>query len=163
MASFDIVSKVDAQSLDNAVNVTKKEILNRYDFRDSKSTIEWDKKNSVVHLTTENDMRLKAIEDVLLTRVVKQGLDGRCLDFSEEAAPSGNMIKKDLKVKEGVDKEMAKKIVQLIKEKKMKVDASIMGDQVRVQAKKIDDLQAVIAVVRQANLGVPLQFVNMKS
>ena len=163
MASFDIVSKVDAQLLDNAVNVTRKEILNRYDFRDSKTVLELDKKNSVIQLTTENDMRLKAVEDVLLTRVVKQGLDGRSLDFSQEAAPSGNMIKKDLKVREGLEKEVIRKIIQLVKEGKFKVEATQMGDQVRVQAKKIDDLQAVIAAVRRADLGVPLQFVNQKS
>ena len=163
MASFDIVSKVDAQLLDNAVNVTRKEILNRYDFRDSKTVLELDKKNSVIQLTTENDMRLKAVEDVLLTRVVKQGLDGRSLDFSGEAAPSGNMIKKDLKVREGLGKEVIRKIIQLVKEGKFKVEATQMGEQVRVQAKKIDDLQAVIAAVRRADLGVPLQFVNQKS
>ena len=163
MASFDIVSKVDAQLLDNAVNVTKKEILNRYDFRDSKTVIELDKKDSIIHLTTENDMRIAAVEDVLLSRVVKQGLDGRCLDFSQEPYASGNMVKKDLKVKEGLEKEMSRKIIQLIKEGKFKVDATQMGDQVRVQAKKIDDLQAVIGALRRANLEVPLQFVNMKS
>ena len=108
-------------------------------------------------------MRLKAVEDVLLTRVVKQGLDGRCLDFTAEPYASGNMIKKDLKVREGVEKEIAKKIIQIIKDGKFKVDASIMGDQVRVQGKKLDELQAVIAAVRRENLSVPLQFVNMKS
>ncbi len=163
MASFDIVSKVDAQLLDNAVNVTKKEILNRYDFRDSKTVIELDKKDSIIHLTTENEMRIAAVEDVLLSRVVKQGLDGRCLDFSQEPYASGNMVKKDLKVKEGLEKEMSRKIIQLIKEGKFKVDATQMGDQVRVQAKKIDDLQTVIGALRRANLEVPLQFVNMKS
>jgi uncharacterized protein YajQ (UPF0234 family) len=163
MASFDIVSKVDAQLLDNAVNVTKKEILNRYDFRDSKTVIELDKKDSIIHLTTENEMRITAVEDVLMSRVVKQGLDGRCLDFSQEPYASGNMVKKDLKVKEGLEKEMSRKIIQLIKEGKFKVDATQMGDQVRVQAKKIDDLQAVIGALRRANLEVPLQFVNMKS
>lgn len=164
MASFDIVSKVDVQTLDNAMNVTRKEIVTRYDFRDSKSEIELDKKGMIIHITTENEMRLKALEDVLMIRVIKQGLDGRCIDYSNEHYASGNMIKKDLKVRQGIEKETARKVLQIIKEAKLKVQASQMDDQVRVTAKKIDDLQGVIALLRRdTTLGVPLQFVNMKS
>jgi uncharacterized protein YajQ (UPF0234 family) len=163
MPSFDIVNKVDAQTLDNAINTAKKEILNRFDFRDSKSTIDLDKKTSVIHIVTENDMRIKAIQDAIITRMAKQGLDAKALDLGEEQYASGNMVKKDIKVREGIDKEIAKKIVKLIKDANLKVQPAIMDDQVRVTGKKIDDLQAVIATLRGADLGVPLQFVNMKS
>jgi uncharacterized protein YajQ (UPF0234 family) len=163
MPSFDIVNKVDAQTLDNAINTAKKDILNRYDFRDSKSTIDLDKKTSVIHIVTENDMRIRAIQDAIITRMAKQGLDAKALDMGEEEYASGNMVKKDIKVREGIDKEIAKKIVKLIKDANLKVQAAIMDDQVRVTGKKIDDLQSVIALLRGADLGLPLQFVNMKS
>lgn len=163
MASFDIVSKVDPQTLDNAINTAKKEILTRYDFRDSKSTIDLDKKTSVIHIVTENDMRVKAIEDVILIRMVKQGLDARALDSGESAYASGNMVRKDLRIKAGIDKEIAKKMVKDMKDANLKVQAAIMDDQIRVTGKKIDELQAVIARLRQTDYGIPLQFTNMKS
>jgi uncharacterized protein YajQ (UPF0234 family) len=162
MASFDIVSKVDLQSLDNAINNVNKEIQTRYDFRDSKSTIELDKKNYLINVVTENDMRLDAIGDVIISRIMKQKIDASCLDFGKEHYASGNMVKKEIRVKQGIEKEVAKKIVKLIKDSKLKVNASIMDDQVRVDGKKLDELQAAIAVVRQGNLEIPLQFVNMK-
>lgn len=163
MPSFDIVSKIEIQDLDNAINVAKKEILTRYDFRSSKSTIELDKKNLVLHLLSENDMRITAIEDVIRSRMIKQKIDPMALDFGKEQYASGNMVKKDIKVKEGIDKESAKKIVKAIKDSGLKVQAAIMDDQVRVTAKKIDDLQAVIALCRAGNFEVPLQYINMKA
>ena len=163
MASFDIVSKVDAQTLDNAINTAKKEILNRYDFRDTKGTIDLDKKTSTIHIVTENEMRMKSIIDVVITRMVKQGLDAKSLDLSSEPYASGSMVKQDIKVKEGVDKEAAKKMVKDIKDMNLKVQAAIMDDQVRVSGKKLDELQAVIARLRQKDYGLPLQFTNMKS
>lgn len=162
MPSFDIVSKVDAQTLDNTVNVVVKEIANRYDFRDSSTNIELNKKDMVISVETGNDMQIKAIEEVLITRGIKQGIDGRSFDFSQEATPSGKILKKNIKVKAGVDKETAKKIIKIIKDSKLKVDASVMDDQIRVSGKKIDDLQAVIHLLRKSDVGIPLQFVNMK-
>jgi cyclic-di-GMP-binding protein len=162
MPSFDVVSKVDPQTLDNAINVAKKEILNRYDFRDTKGTIELDKKTSTLEITTENSMRVKAIIDVIITRMAKQGIDAKSLDMSKEEYASGAMIKKELKVKTGVDKETAKKIVKAIKDAKLKVTPSQMDEMVRVSGKKIDDLQEVIALLRKQDFGVPLQFINMK-
>jgi len=162
MPSFDIVSKVDAQTLDNAVNVATKEITNRYDFRDSQTVVELNKKDMVINVETENDMRMNAIEDMLMTRAVKQGIDGRSFDFTKESVASGKIIKKTIKIKAGIEKEDSKKIVKLIKDSKIKVDAQIMDDQVRVISKKIDDLQAVIQLLRTSDLGVPLQFINMK-
>lgn len=162
MASFDIVSKIDPQSIDNAVNVARKEIVNRYDFRESKSTVELDKKTSTVHIVAENDMRLEAIEDVLRARLIKQKIDPTCMDFGKEHYGSGNMLKKDIKLKEGIDKETAKKIIKDIKDSKLKVQAQVMDEQVRVTGKKLDELQAVIALVRSKDYEVPLQFDNFK-
>ena len=161
MPSFDIVSKIDGQTLDNAINNAKKEILNRYDFNDSKSTVELDKKTNEITIVTENDMRLKAITDSIISRMMKQNLDPASMDMGKEHYASGNMIRKEIKIKEGVDKETAKKIVKKIKDSGLKVQASIMDDQVRVQGKKIDDLQAVINLCRNEDFGQPLQYINM--
>lgn len=162
MASFDIVSKVDVQSLDNAINVAKKEITTRWDFRDSKTQIELDKKNLIIQIITETDMRLTAVEDILRSRLIKQKIDPLCLDFGKEQYASGNMLRKDIKIRQGIGKEEAKKIVKAIKDSGLKVQAQIMDDQIRVTGKQIDDLQVVIALCRQTNFGIPLQFDNMK-
>ncbi|MBS7565219.1 YajQ family cyclic di-GMP-binding protein [Mucilaginibacter sp. Bleaf8] len=163
MPSFDIVSKIDGQTLDNAINNAKKEILNRYDFNDSKSAVELDKKTNQITIVTENDMRLKAIQDSIISRMLKQQLDPKALDFGDEHYASGNMIRKEISIKEGVDKEVAKKIVKKIKDSGLKVQASIMDDQVRVQGKKLDDLQAVISLCRGEDFGQPLQYINMRN
>lgn len=162
MPSFDIVNKIDHQLLDNAINTARKEIITRYDFRDSKSTIELDKKALTVHILTESEMRVEAIEDVIRSRMIKQRLDPMSLDFGKERYASGNMMKKDIKIKEGIDKDTAKKIVKAIKDSRLKVEAQIMDEQVRVSGKKIDDLQQVISLIRGSDFEVPLQFVNMK-
>lgn len=163
MASFDIVSKVDLQTLDNAINVAIKEIANRYDLRNSKTVVDLNKKDLNVRIDTDNDMSLKSVEDILLARMVKQGVDGRSLDFSAEPQPSGNRLRRDLKVRQGLDKDQQRKILKLIKDSFPKITAQAMDDQVRVTSKKIDDLQAVITLLRRAELDVSLQFVNMKS
>lgn len=162
MPTFDIVSKIDGQTLDNAINTAKKEILNRYDFNDSKSTIELDKKTNEITIVTENDMRLKAIQDTIISRMVKQHLDPLSMDLGKEFYSSGNMIRKEIKIKEGIDKEVAKKIVKKIKDSGLKVQPSIMDDQIRVSAKKIDDLQAVITLCRKESFEQPLQYINMR-
>lgn len=162
MASFDIVNKVDAQLVDNVINVVRKEITSRYDFKDSKTTIELDKKNLLIQILTENTMKLGSIEDVLISRALKQQVDPKVFDFSKEESANGALIKKEVKVRQGIDKEIAKKIIKIIKDSKVKVDAVIQDEQVRVSSKKIDELQAVIAVLRQSNLEIPLQFINMK-
>lgn len=162
MPSFDIASKADPQTLDNAINVAKKEILNRFDFRDSKSEIDLNKKDLVISITTEHDMRLNAIIDAIHSRMIKQGLDPRCLDESKAHYPSGTVIKKEIKIRQGVDREVAKKIMKDIKDSKIKVTAQIMDDIIRVSSKSINDLQAVIALCRKNDYEVPLQFINMK-
>jgi uncharacterized protein YajQ (UPF0234 family) len=162
MPSFDIVSKIDHQTLDNVLNVARKEIVNRFDFRNSKTEIDFNKKELLLTLLSEDDMRMNSIIDVIRSRMAKQHIDPTCLDVGKEVYASGNMIKKDVKVKEGIDKDCARKIIKDIKDSGLKVQAQLMDDQVRVTGKKIDDLQKVITLVRQKSYEMPLQFVNMK-
>lgn len=163
MASFDIVSKVDAQLLDNAVNVTRKEITNRFDFKDAHVVIDLNKKDFKINIETDDDMRMRQLTDVLMSRAMKQGIDPKAFDFTKEAVPSGKLVKKEVPVKNGLAQEDAKKITKLVKESGLKVQAQIMDDLVRVTAKKIDDLQAVIQLCKNAGLEVALQFINMRS
>lgn len=163
MPTFDIVSKVDSQSLDNAINNAKKELLNRYDFNGSATQLELDKKLNNILITTENEMRIKAIQDVIISRVMKQQIDPSCLDFGKENYAAGSMLKKEIKIKEGIDKELSKKLIKKIKDSKLKVDASIMDNQIRLSGKKIDDLQAIITLLRNESYEQPLQFINMRS
>ncbi|MCU0334144.1 MAG: YajQ family cyclic di-GMP-binding protein [Chitinophagaceae bacterium] len=163
MPSFDIVSKVDGQTLDNAVNVTRKEITNRFDFKGSHVLMELDKKTFVLNLEADSDMKMEQMIDVLISRSIKQGLDGQAFDLTKEGYQSGKVWKKEVPVRNGLKQEDAKKIVKMIKDSGLKVQAAIMDDIVRVTAKKIDDLQEVIAKCRSGNFGIPLQYVNMKS
>ncbi len=163
MPTFDIVSRIEIQKLDNAINAASKEIVTRFDFHDSKTKIELDKKEMMIHVVTENDMRMKTIEGIIISRMVKQALEPTCLDFGKELYAAGNMVKKDLKVKQGIDKDTARKIVRIIKDSGMKVQPSIMDEQVRVSGKKIDDLQQVISIVKKNNLDLPLQYENFRT
>jgi len=163
MPSFDIVSKVDLQTLDNAINVAAKEITTRYDFRDSKTEIDLDKKSLTVHVLTENDMRMTAVEDVVRSRLIKQKIDPNCMDFGKKEYASGSMVRKDILIRQGIDKDTSRKIAKIIKDSGLKVQAQIMDDQLRVTGKKIDDLQQSMAILRTADVGIPLQFQNMKS
>ena len=163
MPSFDIVSKVDPQVLDNAVNVTKKEVTNRFDFKDSPVKIELNKKDSKIDLEAESDMKVKQIIDVLISRSMKQGLDPLAFDLSKEPYPSGKVTRMEVPVRNGLKQEDAKKVTKLIKDSGLKVQAQIMDDMVRVTAKKIDDLQAIIKLCGGANLGIALQYINMRS
>lgn len=162
MPSFDIVSKVDAQALDNAVNVVTREITNRFDFKGSHIVIDLDKKEFLLKLETDDDMKMKQLLDVLISRAHKQGIAPEAFDASKEGHQSGKFWKKEVKVKNGLAQEDAKKIVKLIKDAGKKVQASINDDLVRVTGKKIDDLQDVIQLCKTSNLGIPLQYVNMR-
>jgi len=162
MASFDIVSKVDVQTLDNAINAATKEITTRFDFRDSKTEIELDKKALQVKIVTENEMRITAIEDVVRSRLIKQKIDPNCMDFGKQQYASGNMIRKEILIRQGIDKDASRKIMKEIKDSGIKVQAQMMDDQVRVTSKKIDDLQKIISLLRGKELGIPIQFTNMK-
>lgn len=163
MPSFDITSKVDLQALDNTINTVKKEITNRFDFKDSHVTIELNKKDYKVDIEAESEMKLEQITDVMLSRGMKQGIAPEAFDFSKEHHPSGKIVKKEVPVRNGIKQEDAKKIVKAIKDSGLKVQAQIMDDMVRVTGKKIDDLQDVIALCKSGNFGIALQYVNMKS
>jgi len=163
MPSFDIVSKVDAQLLDNAVNVTKKEITNRFDFKDSVVVIDLNKKDMKINLETSDDMKMRQLVEVLINRANKQGISPHAFDQSKEAYPSGKTIKQEILVRNGLKQEDAKKITKIIKDAGLKVQTQIMDDIIRVTGKKIDDLQEAIQACRQAELSLPLQFENMRS
>lgn len=163
MPSFDVVNKVDLQEVDNAVNITKKTIATRYDFRDSETEITLDRKQSSIAISTEDTMRLEAVKDTLSSNLIKRGVSPKALDYSEPEGTSKGGVRVTVSLKQGIDKEVGKKITKLIKEQNLKVQAQIQDDQVRVTAKKIDDLQAVIAVLKERDLGIPMQYVNMKS
>lgn len=163
MPSFDIVSKVDAQALDNAVNVTSRELASRFDFKGSHLVIELNKKEFKINIETEDDMKMRQLCDVLIGRAMKQGIEPQAFDFSKDAFQSGKIMKKEVTVKNGLAQEDAKKVIKLIKDSGLKVQAQIMDDLVRVTGKKIDDLQAVIQFCKSSNLGLPLQYVNMRN
>jgi uncharacterized protein YajQ (UPF0234 family) len=163
MPSFDIVSKVDIQALDNAVNVTSKEITNRFDFKGSHVVMNLDKKEFKLNVETEDDMKMRQLMDVLISRAHKQGIAPEAFDLSKEGAQSGKTWKKQIDIRNGLKQEDAKKIVKHIKESGLKVQASINDDLVRVTAKKIDDLQAVIQASKGWGLEIPLQYENMRS
>jgi len=162
MPSFDIASKVDLQTLDNAVNVVKKEISTRYDFKGAHIQIDLDKKTLTLQVEAESDMQLRQTEDILISKSMRQGLDPNCFDRSKDFYASGKYIRKEIPVRNGLSREDAKQIVKLIKDSGLKVQPAVMDDIIRVTAKIIDDLQEVIALCRNAGLGLPLQFVNMK-
>lgn len=163
MPSFDISSKVDLQTLDNAINVVSKEITNRFDFKGSHVVVELNKKDFKVNLEADSEMKIDQIKDVLISRTMKQGLAAEIYDFSKEPFVSGKVTKQEVIVRNGLKQEDSKKIVKLIKDSGLKVQAAIMDDIVRVTGKKIDDLQDVIQASKTWDLGLALQFVNMKS
>ena len=163
MPSFDIVSKVDVQTLDNAINTTVKELANRFDFKGSHLVIDLNKKDFKVNLEADSDMKMKQIIDVMISRSMKQGLSAEIYDLSKEPYPSGKVTKQEVPVRNGLKQEDSKKIVKLIKDSGLKVQAAIMDDIVRVTGKKIDDLQEVIQTSKSWNIGIPLQYINMKS
>jgi len=163
MPSFDLVSKVDAQALDNAVNVTTKEITNRFDFKASHVVIDLNKKEFKLNIEVEDEMKMQQLIDVLISRAHKQGIAPEAFDQSKASFQSGKLVKKEVLVRNGLKQEDAKKIVKLIKDSGLKVQASINDDIVRVTGKKIDDLQEVIHASKGWNLGIPLQFENMRS
>lgn len=163
MPSFDLVSKVDLQTLDNAVNTVEKEIKNRFDFKGSHVVIDLNKKEYKLNLEAESEMKLQQVIDVLISRSMKQGLAAEVYDLSKEPFQSGKIMKKEIPVRNGIKQEDAKKIVKLIKDSGLKVQASIMDDIIRITGKKIDDLQAVIQASKGWDLGLALQYINMKN
>ncbi|AAS96457.1 YajQ family cyclic di-GMP-binding protein [Nitratidesulfovibrio vulgaris] len=163
MPSFDVVNKIELQELDNAVNNVKKEIETRYDFRNTTTEIDLHKGDLRITVVAADEMKMRALEEMLHAHCVRRKIDPRCLEFKEIEATSRGAVKREVQVKEGIAKDVAQKIVKAIKDSKLKVQGAIQDQQVRVTGKKIDDLQDVIALLREGDFGIPLQFVNMKN
>lgn len=159
MPSFDIVSEVDMQEVRNAVENAQRELESRFDFRGANATFEWTKEET--KLTADADFQLQQMVDMLRNKLIKRNVDVETMEVGE-VVHSGKTYSLAVKFKEGIDQEVAKKLSKLIKDSKIKVQPAIQGDQVRVSGKNRDDLQAAIALVRQANLGQPFQFNNFR-
>jgi cyclic-di-GMP-binding protein len=159
MPSFDVVSEVDKHQLTNAVDQAQRLITNRYDFKGVDAKFE--RKDYEITLTADVEFQLEQMLDVLKGALHKNAIDIACLEI-KEAKTTGKQVKQEVLVKTGIDKELAKKIVTLIKDTKMKVQASIQGDQVRITGKKRDDLQECIAMLRASNIELPLQYENFR-
>lgn len=160
MPSFDIVSEVDIQEVDNAVNQARKEAAARYDFKGSKAEIQWDKK--LVQLIAEDDYKVNALKDILQSKMHKRGIDITALKFEKPEQIGGMLLKIKCELKQGIDRDTAKKIVKTIKDAKLKVEPQINDDLVRVTSKSIDALQETIQLVRAQSFGLPLQVKNMR-
>ncbi|MCW2269891.1 MULTISPECIES: YajQ family cyclic di-GMP-binding protein [Pseudomonas] len=160
MPSFDVVSELDKHEVTNAVENAVKELDRRYDLK-GKGSFEFKEKELTVNLTAEAEFQLEAMIDILKLALVKRKIDVQCLDV-KDAFASGKVMKQEAVLKEGIDKELAKKIVAHIKDAKLKVQAAIQGEQVRVTGKKRDDLQEAIAALRAKEFGMPLQFNNFR-
>lgn len=159
MPSFDVVSKVDNHELTNAVDQANREITNRFDFRGSNARVELNK--NTITIITPNDFQLKQVDEILRNKLSKRQVDVRSLEYKTPEIKL-NEARQTIEVKQGVDTDTAKKIVKFIKEKNLKVQAAIQGEQVRVTGKKKDDLQEVIATLRESKLNLPLQFENFR-
>lgn len=160
--SFDIVSEIDFQEADNAVNQALKEIHQRFDLKDSNTELELNKKDKLININTKDDYSLKAAVDILETKFIRRSISIKTLKFNEPEAAAGGRLKQVINLQNGISKENAKIITKMIKESKLKVSAQIQDEQIRVTAPKIDDLQDVIKLVKEADLDFPTQFVNMK-
>jgi len=160
--SFDIVSDIDFQEVDNAVNQALKEITQRYDLKDSKTQIELNKKDKLLSVNTKDDYSRKASIDILESKFIRRGISIKALKFNEPEAAAGGRLKQTINLQSGISKDNAKIITKMIKESKLKVNAQIQDEQIRVTAPKIDDLQAVIKLIKDSELDFPTQFVNMK-
>jgi uncharacterized protein YajQ (UPF0234 family) len=160
--SFDIVSEIDLQEADNAVNQAQKEITQRYDLKDSATSIELNKKDKLISINTKDEYSRKASIDILQSKFIRRGISIKALKIEEPEQAAGGRIKQIINLLSGISKENAKLIAKLIKDSKLKVNAQIQDEQIRVQAPKIDDLQSVIKLVKEADFSFPTQFVNMK-
>ncbi len=160
--SFDVVSKTDMQEVLNAVQQARKEIETRFDFKGSKSEIELKEKDSEIILTSDDEGKLKSVRDVLETRLVKRKVELKCLDYQKLEDATLGTVRQHVKISQGIESEKAKAIVKAIKDAKIKVQAAIQGDQVRVSGKNRDDLQRVIQLLRDSDFGIPLQFTNYR-
>lgn len=161
MPSFDIVSELNTQEVDNAINQAKKEIEGRYDFKGSNAELNWDKKEVV--LLAEDDYKIQTMVSILQMKMGKRGIDLRTMVMSKIEAAGGRFLRQKITFSQGIEKEPAKEIIKFIKDAKLKVQAQIMDDKVRVTSKSIDELQSTMQAVKSHNFEVPLQFNNMRS
>lgn len=161
MPSFDVVSEVDLQEVDNAVNQLKKEISTRYDFKGSKSSVEHE--NSKITLLAEDEMKLRAMVEILRQKMSKRGINPRSLEFKAPEKASGDMSRQYVEIVQGIAQEKAKKIVKIIKDKKLKkIQAQVQGDQIRITGPKRDDLQSTIKILEEEVDDMALQFINFR-
>jgi cyclic-di-GMP-binding protein len=160
--SFDVVSKVDLQEVANAVQQASKEIATRFDFRGSASKIELKDKELVIVLISDDEHKLKSVIDILETKLVRRGVAVKALDYGKIEPAAGGTVRQVAKIQQGIPSEKAKEIVKAIKDRKLKVQASIQADQVRVSGRSKDDLQSAMATVREGDFGLPLQFTNYR-
>ncbi|HYO10443.1 MAG TPA: YajQ family cyclic di-GMP-binding protein [Tepidisphaeraceae bacterium] len=161
-ASFDIVSELDLQEMDNAVNQAQKEIATRYDFKGTAASVEFDRKAKELTFTADAEQQLDAVRKVIVEKMIKRGVDPKALDPQKVEQATHKTVRQKLKLKSGIDKDTAKTIQKQIKELKLKVNASIQGEALRVSGAKRDDLQAVIASLKANPPGIPLQFTNYR-
>jgi uncharacterized protein YajQ (UPF0234 family) len=159
-SSFDIVSKVDMQELNNAITQAEREIETRFDFKGSKSSIKLDKEELI--LTSDDEFKLGNVIDILVAKMVKRGVPVKNLDYGKVEPASGSTVRQHIKLRTGIEQDVAKKINILIRDSKLKVKSQIQGDQIRVTGKSRDDLQSVIALLRGADLPIELQFINYR-
>ncbi len=160
--SFDIVCEVNMQEVNNAVDQAMKEIRQRFDFKGSKSNIELDKGKGVVTLLSDDEQKLKSVIDILQSKLIKRGVSLKALSYGKVEAAAGGTVRQLITLQQGIPQEKAKEIVRLIKETKLKVNAEIQKDQIRVRGKKIDDLQSIIAKIKEKDFGIALQFTNYR-
>jgi uncharacterized protein YajQ (UPF0234 family) len=163
MPSFDIVCRIDAQELDNAINQARREIQTRFDFKGSQTTIELDPKGQEIVLNSETDGRVKSVLDILQSKLVRRGISLKAVHPGPIEPAAGGRSKQVLALQQGIPVEKCREIVKRIKGTKKKVQGAIQGDQVRVSGKSIDDLQAIIRMLKEDDLGIEMQFVNMRS
>ena len=160
MPSFDIVSKFDMQEIDNAVNIVKRDIANRYDFKGSNSTINLNKGDKQIKIEAGSSMQREAIVDMLKNRTISRKVSLKVYDFKDEESASGMTVRQFVHLKDGISKEQSKDINKIIKNYKMKVQSQIQGEQIRVTGKKIDDLQDVMQKLKAEKIDIALQFIN---
>jgi uncharacterized protein YajQ (UPF0234 family) len=160
--SFDIVSKVDMQEVDNALNQARKEIIQRYDFKGSKSSIDLNQKELEIVVVSDDDFKMKSVIDIMQSKFVKRNVSLKALSYGAIEQASGGTVRQVIKLQNGIDKESAKLITIMIKDSKLKVQTQIMGDQVRITGKSKDDLQTAMNMIRQADLKFAVQFVNYR-
>ena len=160
MPTFDIVSKFDPSEVDNAIQNLKREIVQRYDFKNSNSEIEFERE--LIIIKTDDDYKLTQLQEMLKVQITKRGIDVRALDMGKVEMSAGQAVRQTITMIQGINKDISKDIIKIIKESKLKVQVSIQGDELRISGKKRDDLQQTITLLKTQNLDLPLQFINFR-